>query len=47
MPVEVDAPATISWDERADWEPVLRKFVAEGRTDFRPISTTARGVYYG
>jgi hypothetical protein len=47
MPVEVDAPSTISWDSRADWEAVLRKFVAEGRTDFLPISTTAKGIYYG
>lgn len=43
MPVEVDPPSKISWDSRADWEDVLRKFVAEGRTDFLPISTTARG----
>lgn len=43
MPVEVDPPAKISWDSRADWEEVLRKFVAEGRTDFLPISTTPRG----
>jgi hypothetical protein len=47
MPVEVDAPASISWDERADWEAVFRKFVAEGRTDFLPISTTPQGVFYG
>jgi hypothetical protein len=47
MPVEVDPPASISWDERADWEMVFRKFVAEGRTDFMPISTTSQGIYYG
>ena len=43
MPVEVDAPAKISWDERNDWADVLGHFVDTGRTDFKPISTTARG----
>ncbi|KAI0790028.1 hypothetical protein C8Q75DRAFT_717444 [Abortiporus biennis] len=43
MPVEVDSPSRISWDERADWADVLRHFVESGRTDFAPISTTARG----
>lgn len=43
MPVEVDAPGKISWDARADWEDVLRHFVDAARTDFKPISTTARG----
>ncbi|EIN04622.1 hypothetical protein PUNSTDRAFT_138273 [Punctularia strigosozonata HHB-11173 SS5] len=47
MPVETDAPARVSWDTRADWEDVLRKFVREARADFKPISTTAQGVYYG
>jgi len=47
MPVEVDSPGTITWDERADWDDVLRHFVDAGRGDFKPISTTARGVYYG
>jgi hypothetical protein len=47
MPVEVDAPAKISWDERNDWADVLARFVDSGRSDFKPISTTARGVYYG
>ncbi|VDB83995.1 unnamed protein product [Peniophora sp. CBMAI 1063] len=47
MPVEVDAPSTITWDDRADWEDVLRHFVDAGRGDFKPISTTSRGVYYG
>jgi hypothetical protein len=43
MPVEVDAPARISWDERNDWADVLAHFVDSGRADFKPISTTARG----
>jgi hypothetical protein len=43
MPVEVDAPAKISWDERNDWADVLARFVDSGRSDFKPISTTARG----
>ncbi|KAI0035377.1 hypothetical protein K488DRAFT_43445 [Vararia minispora EC-137] len=43
MPVEVDAPGKITWDERVDWEDVLRHFVDAGRTDFKPISTTSRG----
>lgn len=47
MPVEVDSPSTITWDDRADWEEVLRHFVDSGRGDFKPISTTSRGVYYG
>ncbi|KAH9051925.1 hypothetical protein EDB87DRAFT_628881 [Lactarius vividus] len=47
MPVEVDAPSKISWDERNDWADVLAHFVDAGRTDFKPISTTSRGVYYG
>jgi len=47
MPVEVDPPSKISWDQREDWAEVLRHFVESGRTDFKPISTTARGVHYG
>jgi len=47
MPVEVDPPAKISWDERNDWAEVLAHFVDTGRSDFKPISTTARGRYYG
>jgi len=47
MPVEVDPPSKISWDTRDDWAHVLRHFVDSGRTDFQPISTTSRGVYYG
>ena len=43
MPVEVDPPAKISWDERSDWADVLAHFVDSGRSDFKPISTTARG----
>jgi hypothetical protein len=43
MPVEVDPPAKISWDERNDWAEVLAHFVDSGRTDFKPISTTSRG----
>ena len=43
MPVEVDPPAKISWDERNDWADVLAHFVDSGRTDFKPISTTSRG----
>jgi hypothetical protein len=40
MPVEVDPPAKISWDERNDWVEVLAHFVDSGRTDFKPISST-------
>ncbi|RXW18947.1 hypothetical protein EST38_g6908 [Candolleomyces aberdarensis] len=47
MPVEVDPPAKITWDVREDWPSVLNHFVESGRTDFKPISTTARGVVYG
>jgi len=47
MPVEVDPPSKISWDTRDDWARVLHHFVETGRTDFQPISTTSRGVYYG
>ena len=43
MPVEVDSPARVSWDTRDDWCEVLRHFTESGRTDFKPISTTARG----
>jgi hypothetical protein len=43
MPVEVDSPAKISWDERNNWAEVLAHFVDTGRSDFKPISTTARG----
>lgn len=43
MPVEVDPPSKITWDPRDDWAEVLRHFVKSGRTDFKPISTTARG----
>ncbi len=44
MPVEVDPPARISWDERNDWADVLAHFVDSGRADFKPVSTTARGL---
>jgi len=44
MPVEVDPPAKISWDERKDWVEVFAHFVDSGRTDFKPISTTTRGL---
>jgi hypothetical protein len=44
MPVEVDPPAKISWDERKDWAEVFAHFVDSGRTDFKPISTTTRGL---
>jgi len=47
MPVEVDPPSQISWDSRDDWSDVARHFVNSGRTDFRPISTSARGIVYG
>ncbi|KAH6884330.1 hypothetical protein BKA70DRAFT_140078 [Coprinopsis sp. MPI-PUGE-AT-0042] len=47
MPVEVDPPSKISWDVRKDWHAVLNHFVESGRTDFKPISTSSRGVYYG
>ncbi|KAF9449440.1 hypothetical protein P691DRAFT_812526 [Macrolepiota fuliginosa MF-IS2] len=47
IPVEVDPPNKITWDSREDWETVLRHFVSDGRKDFKPISTTSRGVYYG
>ena len=43
MPVEVDPPSKISWDTREDWSEVLQHFVSSGRTDFKPISTSARG----
>ena len=43
MPVEVDAISKIPWDERNDWADVLARFVDSGRSDFKPISTTARG----
>lgn len=46
MPVEVDAPTTISWDDRRDWAQVVAHFIESGRTDFKPISTTPRGVVY-
>ncbi|KAF8648115.1 hypothetical protein AX16_006399 [Volvariella volvacea WC 439] len=47
MPVEVDPPAKITWDTREDWFKVLKDFVASGRLDFLPISTTAKGIHYG
>ncbi|KAI5990875.1 hypothetical protein F5J12DRAFT_862616 [Pisolithus orientalis] len=47
MPVEVDPPSKITWDSREDWKEVLKHFVDSGRSDFKPISTTARGVVYG
>jgi hypothetical protein len=47
MPIEVDPPAKISWDSRTDWADVLRHFVDSGRTDFKPISTTPKGIVYG
>jgi hypothetical protein len=47
MPVEVDPPAKITWDSRDDWANVLSHFVESGRTDFKPISTTPHGIYYG
>lgn len=45
--VPVEVPCHLTWDSRDDWEPTLRKFVSEGRTDFKPISTTSHGVIYG
>ncbi|KAJ7196784.1 hypothetical protein GGX14DRAFT_472846 [Mycena pura] len=47
MPVEVDPPSKITWDTRDDWARVLHHFIESGRTDFQPISTTPRGIYYG
>jgi len=47
MPVEVDPPGKISWDSRTDWADVLRHFVDSGRTDFKPISSTPKGIVYG
>lgn len=47
MPVEVDPPSKITWDTREDWVDVLRHFVDSGRADFKPISSSARGIYYG
>ncbi|KAK7006191.1 MYND-type domain-containing protein [Favolaschia claudopus] len=47
MPVEVDPPAKISWDVREDWEDVLCHYVDNGKLEFKPRSTTQRGVYYG
>ncbi|KAF8625231.1 hypothetical protein AX17_006897 [Amanita inopinata Kibby_2008] len=47
MPVEVDPPSKITWDTREDWPTVLQHFVESGRTDFKPISTTAHGIIYG
>jgi len=47
VPVEIDPPAKISWDERADWATVLEHYVSQARVDFKPISTTSRGVRYG
>ena len=44
MPVEVDPPAKISWDERNDWAEILAQFVNSGRSDFKPVSTTTRGL---
>ncbi|KAF5327723.1 hypothetical protein D9619_003981 [Psilocybe cf. subviscida] len=46
MPVEVDPPSKIGWDERSDWESALRHFVDSGRTDFKPICTGTNGIYY-
>ncbi|KIK66930.1 hypothetical protein GYMLUDRAFT_157146 [Collybiopsis luxurians FD-317 M1] len=43
MPIEVDPPSKITWDTREDWPAVLNHFVDTGRSDFQPISTTARG----
>ena len=47
VPVEVDPPAKITWDEREDWKEVLASFVSSGRTDFKPISTTKFGWVLG
>ena len=44
MPVEVDPPSQITWDSRDDWSEVARHFVNSGRTDFKPISTSSRGL---
>ncbi|KAJ7168661.1 hypothetical protein C8R46DRAFT_1350258 [Mycena filopes] len=44
MPVEVDAPSKITWDETKDWARVLWEVVESGRTDWVP---GGRGVYYG
>jgi hypothetical protein len=43
MPVKVDSPAKILWDEQNNWAEVLAHFVGTGQSDFKPISTTARG----
>lgn len=34
MPVEVDAPGKIGWEQRNDWAAVMHHFVDSGRTDF-------------
>ena len=47
VPVEVDPPSKITWDEREDWKEVLVSFVSSGRTDFKPISTTKFGWVLG
>ena len=48
MPVEVELPATITWDSRDDWTSVLTRFVESRRTDFKPMSTTWWGwVLFG
>jgi hypothetical protein len=43
MPVEVNSPAKILWDEWNNWAEVLAHFVDTGWLDFKPISMTARG----
>ncbi|TDL20787.1 hypothetical protein BD410DRAFT_790458 [Rickenella mellea] len=47
MPVECDPPSKITWDTREDWADILTRYVESGRTDFKPITTTSKGVYYG
>ncbi|KLO15262.1 hypothetical protein SCHPADRAFT_272433 [Schizopora paradoxa] len=47
MPAECDAPSRIPWDTREDWANILERYVEAGRTDFKPITTTSRGVIYG
>jgi len=47
MPVEVDPPSQIAWDSRDDWPEVARHFVNSGRTDFKPVSSSSRGIVYG
>jgi len=47
IPAECDSPSRIPWDSREDWEDILERYVEAGRTDFKPITSTSRGVIYG